>query len=211
MHIRFSLKFKVAFFFVFLVIVMMAIVTYIFTIRELKLRQEKETVRIERLAENIATIRSVGTEDWDLYQTVINNQLLLSPDIVYIAIFNEEGELKAHALKNEWIDLGFRTEITQWEEANIVWRLVQRQIAQESQRDLESKSVNIVIGGENAGIVNVGFSLIDLNDEMRTNLHRNLRLGIIFIVLAVVISLLMSYRVVTPLSKLTAAMRNISR
>ena len=88
----------------------------------MKLRREKETVRIERLAENIATIRAVGMEDWDLYQTVINNQLTLNPDIVYIAIFNVEGELKAHALKKEWIDLGYRTEITQWEEANIVWR-----------------------------------------------------------------------------------------
>ncbi len=211
MNIRFNLKFKVAFFFVLLVIIMMATVTYIFTIRELKLRREKETVRIERLAENIATIRAVGTEDWDLYQTVINNQLTLNPDIVYIAIFNVEGELKAHALKNEWIDLGYRTEITQWEEANIVWRLVQRQITQESQRDLESKSVNIIIGGENVGIVNVGFSLIDLNDEMRKNLYRNLRLGIIFVVIALLISLLMSYRVVTPLGKLTTAMRNISK
>jgi len=88
---------------------------------------------------------------------------------------------------------------------------VQRQITQESQRDLESKSVNIIIGGENVGIVNVGFSLIDLNDEMRKNLYRNLRLGIIFVVIALLISLLMSYRVVTPLGKLTTAMRNISK
>jgi serine phosphatase RsbU (regulator of sigma subunit)/HAMP domain-containing protein len=211
MLIRFGLKFKVAFIFVFLVIIMMATITYYFTIRELNLSRENEALRFEGLANNIATIRSVDTEDWDLYQTVIENQIKLDPDIVYIAIFNENGELKAQSLKTDWIEMEDRNEISPIEEANIVWRLVQRQIAEESQRDLESKSVSIVINGIHVGTVNVGFSLVGLNDEMRGNLNRNLRLGIIFIFLAIVISLLTTHRVVKPLEKLTSAMHSITR
>ncbi len=76
---------------------------------------------------------------------------------------------------------------------------------------MESKSVSIVIGGQNVGMAKVGFSLVDLNDEMRNNLIRNLSLGLIFVGLAIGVSLFMSHRIVTPLGKLTKAMHRISR
>ena len=209
--LKISIKFKIAFFIVMLVIVMMGTVTYIFTIRELNLRVEQVKLRMERLANNIATIRSVETEDWDVYQTYIDNQLTLNPDIVYIAIFDERDELKAHALNIEWIDLGDRQTLNKREQALIVLQLDQRRIAEESQKDMEAKSVNIVIGGENLGMVKVGFSLVELNGEMRNNLYRNLNLAVIFIVLAVIVSFFMSQKIVNPLGKLTKAMLKISQ
>jgi serine phosphatase RsbU (regulator of sigma subunit)/HAMP domain-containing protein/uncharacterized protein (UPF0333 family) len=209
-NLQISLKFKIAFFVVLLVIVMMGTVTHIFTIQEITLRKEQVKLRMERLANNIATIRSVETQDWNVYQTYIDNQLRLNPDIVYIAIFDENGDLKVHALNTQWLDLDTTRSLDTWEQAGIVWRLDQRQIADESQKDLEAKSVNIIIGQQSVGAVHVGFSLIDLNDALRKNLYRNLNLALIFIILAIVVSLFMSQRIVKPLGKLTKAMAKIS-
>lgn len=189
---------------------MMGAVTYIFTIRELNLRVEQVKLRMERLAQNIATIRSVETEDWDVYQTYINNQLTLNTDIVYIAIFDEKNILRAHSLNSDWVDLGSRQSLSRDEQTNIILQLDKRQIADESQKDLESKSVNIIIGEQNLGIVKVGFSLVDLNNEKKANLVRNFELAGVFLLLVIFASFYISHKIVTPLNKLTKSMEEIS-
>jgi serine phosphatase RsbU (regulator of sigma subunit)/HAMP domain-containing protein len=208
---KFSLRLKITLLFLLLVIVMMATVGYIFTIRELNLRKEQMALGMERLANNIATIRSVETGDWDVYQTYIDNQIVVNPDIVYIAIFDDQGRLKVHALNRAWLDLGSDRPLSRLEQGNIVLRLDQRQIAAESLRDFASKSVNIMVGPENLGTVNIGFSLVDLNDEMKKNLNRNLLLDIIFILLAVVVAFFAGSAIVNPLGRLTLAMEKITQ
>lgn len=210
-NLRISLRLKILIPFLALVIVMMITVTYIFTIRELNLRREQVKLRMEQLANNIATIRTVETEDWDIYQNYINTQLKLNLDIVYIAIFDEQGALKVHTLNTDWLELDNQETLSTLDQANIVLRLDQRQLAEESQKDLESQSVEIIIGEQNLGIVKVGFSLIELNDEMRNNLTRNLLLGVIFTLAAILISFIISNRIVIPITRLTKAMLNISR
>ena len=210
-NFKISLKLKIAFMFVLLVVVMMTTVGYIFTVREQNLRVEQVKERMERLARNIATIRSVETEDWDVYQNYIDNQIKVNPDIVYIAIFDETGELKVHSLNTDWLDLETQRSLTNYEQANIVLRLDQRQVAEESQQDIESQSVNIIIGDQNLGTVNIGFSLVDLNDEMKSNFYRSLLLDAFFIFLAIIFSFIISSRIVIPLGKLTKAMEKISR
>ncbi len=210
-NFKISLKLKIASVFLLLVVVMMTTVGYIFTIRELNLRKEQVKLRIERLANNIATIRSVETEDWDVYENYIENQIIVNPDIVYIAIFDDKGDLKVHALNTNWLDLDINRPLTKTEQANLVLRLDQRQVAEESQKDFETKSVNIIVGDKNLGTVNIGFSLVDLNDEMRKNLYRNLFLDIIFISLAMIISFFVGSRIVKSLGKLTTAMGKISQ
>ncbi len=209
-NLKISLRLKIASLFLLLVIVMMVTVTYIYTIRELNLRVEQVKLRMERLAQNIATIRSVETEDWEVYQSYIDHQIRVSPDIVYIAIFDEFNVLKAYSLNMQWLELAPDQPLSRMDQINIVLRLDQRQIAHESQKDLEAQSVNIIIGDRNLGTVKVGFSLVDLNDEMKKNLSRNFELAVIFIVLAIVVSWFISQKVVTPLSRLTRAMVQIS-
>ncbi len=209
--IKFSLKYRIALSIVMLIVVIMGTVTYVFTIRELGLRVEQVKLQMNRLANNIATIRSVQTEDWSVYQNYINNQLKLNPDIVYIAIFDEHMNLKAHVLNTEWVDLELDRALTHVEEANIVMQLDRRQIAKESQKDFESISVNILSGDRNLGVVKVGFSLVDLNDAKQRNLRWNFGLAVLFIVCAMGISFVMSQRIVRPIGKLTDAMIQISR
>lgn len=206
---KFSLKYKIAFAFMLLVVIVMATVTYFFTIRELGLRVNEVELRMERLANNIASIRAVETEDWSIYQTVIDNQIRLNPDVVYIAILDENEILQAHSLNPEWIDLDGALPLSPARQAAVVRQLMQGRIAEESRRDFASKSVNIMMGGRDSGTVRVGFSLIELNNDMLENLHRNLRLGLIFLVLAVLMSYVISGRIIKPLQKLTGAMRGI--
>ncbi|MBD3289146.1 SpoIIE family protein phosphatase [candidate division KSB1 bacterium] len=210
-RLKISLRFKIAIPFLFLVIAMMGTVAYIFTIRELDLRVEQVKLRMEQLANNIATILSVETDDWSVYQSYLENQIRLNHDIVYIVIFDDENVLKAHALNTDWIELEDEKDLTPFEEKSIIIQLDQRLIAEESQRDLESKSVQIISGDRNLGTVKVGFSLVELNNEMQANLIRNLNLAIIFILLAIIISLFLSYKIVTPIRKLTSAMAKITK
>jgi serine phosphatase RsbU (regulator of sigma subunit)/HAMP domain-containing protein len=210
-RIKFSLKYRITFSIVLLIVVIMGTVTYVFTIRELDLRVEQVKLQMNRLANNIATIRAVETEDWVVYQNYIDNQLKLNPDIVYITIFDEQMNLKAHVLNAEWLDLGGERTLTHVEETNIVMQLDRRQIARESQKDFESISVSILSGERNLGVVKVGFSLVDLNDAKQRNLRRNFGLAVLFIVCAMGISFLMSQQIVKPIGKLTDAMSQISR
>ena len=210
MKFKVSLKLKIIFVFVLLVILMMAAVTYIFTIRELSLRVAQVALRMERLANNIASIRSVEADDWDVYQTYIDHQLRLNPDIVYISIVDEMGDLKVFALNIDWIEWNSAQRPTRVEQAEMIQQLERRQIASESQRDFESKSVNILVGDQNLGTVNVGFSLVELNDEMQSNLLRNFELGLFFIAVAIVIAFLFSIQVVRPLGKFTTAMQKVA-
>jgi len=206
---RISLKYKIALPFILLVLIVMATVTYFFTIRELGVRVKEVELRMERLANNIASIRSVGTNDWSIYQTVIDNQIRLNPDLVYIAILDEKESIKVHALNLDWLDLGVLTDLSDARQVAVIRQLMEGQIAEESRKDFASKSVNIIIGGRDSGTVRVGFSLVDLNDEMRENLYRNLRMGLIFLILAVLMAFFLSDRIIKPLQKLTKAMLKI--
>ncbi len=208
-HLKISLKLKITFAFVFMVLVMMAIVTYIFTIRQQKIAINEVQLRMERLARNIATIRSVETQDWSIYQNYIENQLRLNPDIVYIAIEDDQGNLRSYVINTEWIQMDEIIPPTETQLEFMVRRLIARQVTESSQRDLESKSVNIMLGSRHSGTVKVGFSLVALNDALQTNLTRNLVLGLIFTLLGIWIAFYISNRIVKPLSKLTAAMSRI--
>lgn len=207
---RFSLRLKIILPFLLLVVVIMTTVGYIYTVRELNLRREQMALRIGRLANNIAAVRSVETGDWDGYQSYLDNQMIVNPDIVYIAIFDDQGRLKVHALNRDWLDLGASRPLTRLEQGSLVMRLDQRQIAPESQRDFARQSVQILVGTRSLGTVNIGFSLVELNDEMRDNLIRNLLLDLLFLLLAVGIAYLAGSRIVNPLGKLTRAMERIS-
>jgi len=205
----FSLRYKIAIPFVTMVLVIMAIVTYFFTIREMRIQADQVKLRMERLANNIATIRSVGSEDWSLYQSYIKNQIVINPDIVYIAIFNEFRDLKAHVLNTDWVEIP-NSPLSDWEQAQIISQLEQRNIAAESQRDFESVSVTIMMGSQCRGYVHVGFSMVEINNELWRNLITNLEMGFFFTVTVILISFFMSHKIVHPLSRLTRAMKKIS-
>jgi len=207
---RISLRLRFVFSFILLVLLMTAAGTYLFTLRQWETQKKLVDVRMQRLTENIATILSVEADE-SIYQNYMDNQIMLSPDMVYIAVFDQAGFLRVHALNPDWVELESPEELSAGQKADIVWRLDRRQIDEASLRDLASKSVNIVVGNRNQGMVRVGFSMVDLNNAMTKSLVQNLQMGLLFVVLAVIIALILSRKILTPLSELNAAMMRILR
>lgn len=206
----FSIRWKIAFFMVSLVIVIMGAVTYIFTIRELNMRADQMKLRMQHLADNIASIRSVETEDWDIYQIYLDNQIKINPDIVYILMKDEHGAVRASVLNDAWIELDPGAALSDSLRANIVQQLDAGRIAEESRQDIATKSKFIIMGERNVGMVKVGFSLVDLNNEKRYYLYRNFNYALVFVFLAIIVALVISQRIVSSLATLNRAMLRIS-
>ncbi len=210
-HLR-SLWVKITLAVVVLVVAIMASVSYFFSYRELKAQRREVEERIARLAKQIASIRLAETEGWYVYQDYIDNLIRadFSRDLVYIAIFDERDSLAAHALNAEWVDLGGRQVLTRDEEREVVLLLSQGAVAEESRADLGSVPVQIRDADRSYGTVEVGFSLVELNNVFRRKRLTNFLLLAVFTVLGVVTSAAMSYRIITPLRQLARAMQRIA-
>ena len=160
---------------------------------------------------NIASIRLLESQDWNLYQDYIEQVPRTIGDIVYIAVYDVQNELKAHALNEDLVDLTDEVVLDDEARSGIVRQLDRGMIAQESQGDLERVSVDIQYGDVNLGIVTVGFSLIKMREDLTRAVQRNLALLSIYIAVGVTMSAFLSRRLTRPLEKLARAMQSISR
>ena len=147
---------------IFFIVATIASVTYFYTIREMETKQVEMESQMQRIARNIASIRLLETQDWSLYQDYIEQVPRTIGDIVYIAVFDVQSELKAHALNEVLVDIQGAGEIDETARAGIVRQLDRGMVAEESQDDLERVSVDIQYGDVNLGSVTVGFSLIKM-------------------------------------------------
>ncbi len=193
-----------------MVTIIMAIITYLYTIRELEAKRAATEEQINRIAQNIATLQLLDRQDWDVYQNYISQLMAFNQDIVYIAIYDHHKILRAFTLNRDLIDLK-RPRISRWEEARIVRRLDAGGVAAESRDDFRIVRVNIQMGNRILGSVHVGFSLIDINDNLRKGIVTNILLALGFIVVFSALSFYTSGRLVRPLEKLSAAMRSVRK
>ena len=207
-----SLWTRITFIIVLLVLGIMISVSYFFSYRELKTERFEVRERMERIAKQIASIRFAETEGWYVYQNYINNLIRadFNKDIVYIAIFNEFDSLAAYSLNTDWLELDESRPLSRAEEQNIVRRLALGMVAEESKHDLDSVPVQIHDAESSYGTVDVGFSLVELNDAVARKRMTNFLLLAVFTAIGVVASAAMSYRIVDPLRKLSSAMLKVS-
>ncbi len=188
----------------------MASVTYFFTFRELNNRRAEVEAQVARIAQNIATMQLLDRQDWGVYQNYISRITSLNHDIVYIAVRDHRGTLRAHTLNRSLVQTDHKGPLPRRVQARIVERLDNGGVAEESRKDLRTHGVNIQLGDRVLGSVHVGFSLIDLNEEMRRGILRNLAMGLFFLLLAGVLSYFLSRRLTSPLERLSLAMRSIA-
>jgi serine phosphatase RsbU (regulator of sigma subunit)/HAMP domain-containing protein len=207
-----SLWSKISLGIVLLIAVIMAMVTYIFTISQINTQRRELRSSMSRVARQIASIRLAETAGWYVYQDWIDNILNseAGKDLVYISVANEKDSLVAFSLNIKWLDLSGGAYVDRDEQAEIVTRLAHGQIAKESQQDFDHLAVAIRWGNESLGTVDVGFSLIEFNNAIRRRLLINLELLAIFSVLGVLGSVLMSRRITSPLNDLSKAMLAVS-
>jgi serine phosphatase RsbU (regulator of sigma subunit)/HAMP domain-containing protein len=95
-------------------------------------------------------------------------------------------------------------------QGDIVRKLDSGAISAESMDDLRTEVVNIQVGDRVLGSVNVGFSVIDINDRLREHVVYVILLSMIFLIIFISISILYSRRLTRPLEKLASAMRKIN-
>lgn len=194
-----------------LVTVIMANVTYFFTIRELNTKRAAVELQMERIARNIATMQLLDRLDWGVYQNYISQLMAFNDDIVYIAIYDDRNWLRAHSLNLALIEIDQTHNLTQRKLANIVRRLDRGSIAEESQEDLRTQTVNIQLGDRILGRVRIGFSLIKINDELRFGIVRNVMMALVFLAIFGALSFLLSLKLSRPLEQLNTAMAAVAK
>ena len=203
---KFTVRTKLIALSVFLVTLVMVNVTYFFTIREVKSKRTAVEGQMERIARNIATVQLVERQNWAAYQDYISRLMAINDDIVYVAVYDERNWLRAHTLNPDLLDLELSQPLSKRKRSEIVQRLAEGLVAEESQGDLSTQKVNILVGDRVLGSVQVGFSLIEINDELRARIIRNIWVGLLFVVIISIISFFLSSRLTRPLEKLSAAM-----
>jgi HAMP domain-containing protein len=204
-----SLRGKLIFFTTILVIVMMVTITYQFTFREIQSRLDDVESQMQRIAQNIATMQLLDRQEWEIYQNYISQLMAFNKDIVYIALYDSRGNLRAHTLNTDWLELD-KPITSRRMQGDIVRQLDSGEISAESIDDLRTEMVNIQVGDRILGSVNVGFSVIDINDRLREHVVYVIILSIFFLIIFISISVLYSRRLTRPLEKLTRAMRRIN-
>ncbi len=206
-----SLKYKIAGFVLIFIILVMSFTTYFYTYYDLQARKDALQERMNQIAQIIASIRAIEDENkWEKYQGFIEDLPSFNENIVYIAIYDNEGEIRAYVLNENQVekkinDFGNELpniEMIKWLEAG--W------IDPSFRKDFGRKPV-IIEGpeGENLGEVRVGFSLIKENQQIERAMLRNLLLFLIFAAGALVASLFLGGRLTKPLTRLTNAMRQV--
>ncbi len=206
---KFSLRLKLILLSTILVTIIMASVTFFFTIGEIESRRVDVENQVERIARNIATMQLVDRLDWSLYQNYITQLIAVDEDIIYIAIYDDREYLRAHSLNLDLIELETNGSISIEKQEGIVQRLDEGAVAVESQDDLRTQIVNIQSGDRVLGSVHVGFSLIEINNHLRVDIIRNVSMALFFLVIFGTISVILSRRLSKPLEHLSAAMEEV--
>ncbi|UCF63296.1 MAG: SpoIIE family protein phosphatase [bacterium] len=208
-HRSISLRTKFIFLSAILVTVIVVTITYFFTIRELHNKRAGVEMQIQRIAENIATIQLLDRQDWAVYQNYISRLIDFNRDIVYIAIYDDRRTLRAHALNDDLIDIQY-SQLSRRLEAEIIRRLDEGAVADESREDFRTQRVNIQIGDRILGSVHVGFSLIQINTEQRNSIYLIIGLATFFLFIFTGASVFISSRLTDPLERLSRAMTAVA-
>ncbi|MBN1409021.1 MAG: SpoIIE family protein phosphatase [Calditrichaceae bacterium] len=207
---RIKLRTKMIAFTIILVMVIMTAITYFFTIREINLKRSSLFDQVERIAQNVATLQLVDQQEWSTYQDYINQVMEANKDIIYIAIYDERNSLRAHALNMDLLELEYAV-ISNRLRANIVEQLDRGLVADDNRDDIRTARVNIMINDRIIGSVNVGYSLISINDELREGIVFNLILAGIFTVIFSIAAFVVSRRLAYPIEQLNDAMLRVTR
>ena len=204
-----SLRGKLILFTTVLVVVVMITATYLFAFREIQSRLENVESQMQRIAQNIATMQLLDRQEWEIYQNYISELMSFNSDIVYIALYDARGNLRAHTLNTDWLELD-RPITSRRMQSDIVRKLDSGAISAESVDDLRKEIVNIQAGDRVLGTVNVGFSVIEINDRLREYVVYVIILSIIFLIIFISISIIQSRRLTKPLERLAKAMQKIN-
>ena len=210
MALRFPLRLKLFALTTVIVALLMATVTYVYTIREQKSRRFEVDHALARITTGIATLQLLDRQDWTVYQNYISQLVLQDRDIVYIAVYDDRQVLRAQALNPRLIDADLPARLSAPAEQELVRRLDRGAVAEESRADLITQEVNILTGERVLGSVHVGQSIVAINDELREGILRNLAIGLALVAVGGLLSFVLGRRLAAPLERLNQAMAKVA-
>ncbi len=195
-----------------LLLILMSVVFQLFTRRQLATERVELQENMERIAKMIASIRLMDADDDSLYSDWIERIMQSDPrqNLVYIAVFDSHQRLIAYALNPRDLDVNAEI-LTPKDEKDIIMRMVNGQIAEESWNDFDHVPVEIRFGRSSRGRVDVGFSLIEFNNRARKKLLMNIYILAAAFVVVVILSIILGRRFTKPLGQLSTAMLAISQ
>ncbi|MFC1724493.1 SpoIIE family protein phosphatase [candidate division KSB1 bacterium] len=209
-----GLKLKITSMVIVLLLLLMSSVSYLFSAKELRSKRESIEIRMTEIAHIIASIMSVQeTLNWELYQDFINNLPDVNKNIVYVAIFDTENNLKAHILNfNALVNEGG---LELYSSKEIVEQLVSEDFGGEDTENLRNVKVPVnfedVLGrNEKIGEVIVGFSMLDVNWEVSQIYKKSLILFVLFMVIGVAASIFLGSTLSNPLIKISNVLLKVS-
>jgi len=196
-----------------IVLLLMALVFHLFTVRQSKVERLEMQTNMERVAQQIASIRLSDSSSWKTYQEWIDNIISSDAghDIVYIAIMDDDHNMAAHALNDHFLDVDNAGYLTRAEEIDIIQQLSNGQIAEESWNDFDNINVSLRLGRRSLGKVEVGFSLIDFNRDIRNRIIANAYIILGALAFGVLLSIWLARTISKPLEALTDGMQEVSQ
>jgi len=194
----------------FVVLLMMATISYFNFRQDFAARQQEINERMLQIAKAIASVGTLDeSQNWDTYQEYIDNIYLALDNIVYIAIFDREGNLPAYVLNEDLVEIPSSVAVTDSVIKAAVVDLDERRINPISDQDLGNVSSTIRILDENIGQVRLGYSKINLNNELQRIRNRNYIMLAIFLFIGLLASLFLSGKLTKPLMRLSTAMETV--
>ncbi len=214
---KFPISLKIALMVIIFVVITTAVTSYYRIVKDETVQKEILHEQMKNLAHIVADIRhtqpvSEMHVDWLLWQDFIDRIITYYDNIIYIAVFNYEGEIKAFSIKKDIINLrdesGNRIESVNPE---ILVNAIEKESA-------------YIQGGAN--IINIRFetSFADqygrvsfcysekmINDRLYESKIKTLMLALNIIILGVIISLFFSRRITRSINVLLEAIQEIAK
>lgn len=210
-----GLKFKITFMVIMLLLLLMGSVSYLFSAKELNYKRSGILSRMEDIARTIGKIASLEqTDNWNLSQDFIDDMHRVNEDIVYVAVYDNENNLKASMINREAFDVGGGLEI--YSQSEIIEMLVTESFSQEAQEDMQKVEVDVNSEEDEFGStvkigkVVIGFSMINVNWEITQTYRKSIILFSLFMVIGIAASIFLGSTLSNPLIKISNALMKVS-
>ena len=207
---KLTLRYKFILYSVLLLIIVVGTSTYLYVFRDMEQRKAAAEQQTQRLARNIASLQLLDRQDWTVYQNYISQLMKINDDIIFISIYDQRNALRAFSLNFSLLAIDDEF-LPRSRQAQIIKQLEAGAVASENKDDFLVQTVDIQSGDRVLGSVHVGFSLIEIRDNLYRDLNLNLAVALIILGVFVMISVYVSSRFTRPLEILNNAMAEVNR
>lgn len=216
-RIKFPISLKIALMVIVLVVITTAFTSYYRIVKDEAVQKEMLHTQMKNLAHIVAQIRHTQPVselhvDWLLWQDFIDRIMQYYDNIIYIAIFNHDGDIKAFTLNDDIVNIRDDT-------GNIISDINPPILVNAIEKDAAyiqggANIINIRFETEyiqQYGRVSFCYSEKMINDMLYESKIRAILLSVNIIILGIIISLFLSRRITRSIDVLMGAIQEIAK